>query len=138
MMALLRNKKGFSLLELLIAISLLAIGLLATANMQSVAINANSIANTLTVATSIGENVLEKLMSLRSNDPILNTNVGPPGTVFDLDPATAETSLTVMGAGTYTASYTIQTNTPIANITTIMVTVTVGGRNVQFTGYKRV
>ena len=54
---------GFTLLEVILAISLLMVGLLAVASMQVSAINGNAQANRLSEATALAQNKLEELMS---------------------------------------------------------------------------
>lgn len=116
-----KRQQGFTLLELLVAVSLLAIGLLAAASMQGVAINANSIANKSSVSTSIAQEVMETLMSLPVDDPTVVTETA--NAIWDLDPATAETTMTFPSAGTYEALYTAQLDSPTASVTTFIVTV---------------
>ena len=43
------NQQGFTLLEMLVALMIMTIGLLAVATMQAVALNANSVANRVSV-----------------------------------------------------------------------------------------
>lgn len=132
------NDKGFTLVELLMAVSLLAIGLFAVAGMQTVAMNANAIANKLSVSTSIAQEVMEDIMSWPQDSPALNTSAS--SVVYDLDRATAATTIAVTGAGTFSATYTTTTNTPITDVTQIDVTVTctTGGiQPVTIRSYKR-
>lgn len=56
--------KGFTLLEILIAISILTVGLLAVASMQISAMRANSFAGGVTEGTTWTGDQLEKLMAL--------------------------------------------------------------------------
>ncbi len=116
-----KRQQGFTLLELLIAVSLLAIGLLAAASMQGVAINANSFANKNSISTSIAQEVMETLMSLPIDSPTVVTAV--TDSTWDLDPGTAGTTIAVPAGGTYEAIYTAHTNTPTASVTTFIVTV---------------
>jgi len=95
-----------------------------------------------------GEEVLEKMLALRSTDPILNADTAGE-VVFDLDPDSAANTITIPGAGPCGATYTIDAGSPVPNITTIVVTITVGTpilvggievgtHQIVFTGYKRV
>ena len=71
------NEKGFSLIEILIAITVFAIGILAVGKMQITAIKGNSFANDLTKATTLAQDRMEKLIGLSYTDPLLddtNTN----------------------------------------------------------------
>ena len=65
------NEKGFSLIEILIAITVFAIGILAVGKMQIAAIKGNSFANDLTKATTLAQDRMEKLIGLSYTDPLL-------------------------------------------------------------------
>ncbi len=107
------NQNGFTLLELLVAISIIAVGLLAAASMQGIAINANSVSNKVSVGSSLAQQVAEDLLSSSSTGTILTTN----GTYnYMLDPANGSNQLTIRGSGTYRAQYTTDT-APIAGVT---------------------
>ena len=58
------NQKGFTLLEVIVAISILTIGLLAVASMQVSAIRGNASAYGITEATSWASDQIEKLIVL--------------------------------------------------------------------------
>ena len=53
------NHKGFSLIELLIALTLLAVGMMAVASMQTVAIGSNDIANKNSELAALAQQVME-------------------------------------------------------------------------------
>ena len=137
------NEKGFSLLELLIAIMLLTTGLLAVASMQETALGANGIANKNTLLASLAQGVQEDIMSWQETDTRLQANVA--NAAYDLDPATAGTTYVSPGTiGTFTATYSITANAfingaTIANVAQIDVTVTdaKSNRSISLTSYKR-
>jgi type IV pilus assembly protein PilV len=56
-----RNERGFTLLEILIGISIFSIGVLAVATMQISAIRGNRLGNEVTQATFLAEDKLEEL-----------------------------------------------------------------------------
>lgn len=60
---LLSDKSGFSLIEVIIAISILAIGILTVTSLQVSAIRGNSSANKITAATTLADQRMEALKS---------------------------------------------------------------------------
>ena len=133
------NERGFTMVEMLIAILLMTIGLLAVLTMQDVALNANSISMRLTVATSLSQEALEDILAWDpDNHAELKTSTA--NAVYDLDPNASATSITVPGAGSYNATYTTTVG-PASGIpkglTKVIVTVTGAGRSVTVTGFKR-
>ena len=76
-----RHNGGFTLMEVLIAIAVFAIGMLAVGSMQISAVNNNFAARMRTEATILGSEKMEELMSLANyNDPLLsddNTHTWP-------------------------------------------------------------
>ena len=67
-MNLLTNKKGFTILEVLIAISLLAIGMMALATLQSSGIRGNDLGNRTTQALALAQDKLEELINADAID----------------------------------------------------------------------
>ena len=65
------DEQGFTLIEILIAITVFAIGILAVGKMQITAIQGNSRANHLTEAVTLAQSKIEELISLNYNDPLL-------------------------------------------------------------------
>lgn len=134
-----KNEKGFSLVELLVAITILAIGLLAVAGMQSSAINYNSWANRLSTATSLAQEAMEDILAKDAGDLIFSASTIPPAPPYDLNgPNTAGNDIIISGAGTFSATRTITINiNGITGLVQIDVSVTGGNRTVTLTGYKR-
>ncbi len=58
-----KKEPGFTLLEVIIAIFILTVGLLAVANMQIMAIGVNSYARHVSDSTTLAQSKLEELMS---------------------------------------------------------------------------
>ena len=67
---------GFTLIEVIVAISILTVGLLAVASMQTAAIQGNFFAYRTTQATTIAQDRLEYLMSLPYDDDALKNGNG--------------------------------------------------------------
>jgi type IV pilus assembly protein PilV len=131
------NCRGFTLVEVLMAMTILAVGLLSIAGMQVVALKTNSSANTLTVNAALVEGIMEQILSWPLDDPRL---VDVNDRVWDFDETTAVVDATfpVAGGGLYSATYSVVTNYdsgsgPIANVTRIEVKVTQvdAGQNVM-------
>jgi prepilin-type N-terminal cleavage/methylation domain-containing protein len=70
------REAGFTLLEIIVAISILTFGILAVASMQSAAIRGNQLGYRLTEGSTLAQDRLEFLLSKPYNDPLLNTGTG--------------------------------------------------------------
>ena len=77
------NQKGFSLIEILIAMAIFAFGILAVAAMQIKAIQGNSFAGGMTEATNVAQNKMEELIALPYNDAHLTDESGDLDTGLD-------------------------------------------------------
>lgn len=66
---------GFTVIEVMIAITILAIGLLGIASMQMNAIRGNSLSDNITCALALAEDKMEELMGLDYSDPALEDSV---------------------------------------------------------------
>ena len=75
------KKEGFSLIEVLIGLTLLAIGLLAIAGLQVTSVRGNFFSNNLMQATYVAQDRLEFLKNISYTDGALNTGNHPNGTV---------------------------------------------------------
>ena len=98
-MPVLKNtQSGFSLIEMLFAVVILAIGLLGLAQLQVTAMKANSQSATSMAATALAQQAIEKIMAWPSDDP--NLDATGTGTF---------PSVVVAGAGTYTITWSVET-----------------------------
>jgi type IV pilus assembly protein PilV len=110
------NKKdasGFTLLEVLIGISILTIGLLAIAKMQVSAIDGNFFSKNTTAALTLAEEKMEDLLGRDLLDSDLEDGTHDEGHVDESGEA----------GGLYHRSWTVADNTPIPNTKTITITV---------------
>lgn len=116
-MSLLKNSKrssshdvesGFTLVEILVAVSVFAIGLLAVATMLDTAIQYNASARLITEATEIAHGQMEKLMSAPYDDADLDGALSPYGPHI---------------IANHNVSWTVQENVPMAAMKTIVLTV---------------
>ena len=123
------NQDGFTLVELLVALTIFAIGLLSIAGMQITAIRTNSSANTLTAATAVAEGALEEILSRQVDDSIYVAG-DSTGNVWG--------ATTLTGAGTYTTTFDVDMDyNGVPNVALITVRVTGAGRTVTLVGFKR-
>ena len=135
-----KNSKGFTLVELLVALTLLSVGILSMVQMQIVAIQSNSISNKLSVASSLAQEVMDDIQSWDINNPPVTGAFTSPTTTAAYDRLSFNNpakSFTVQSAGTYAATYSITLVQPDLTSAFISVTVTGGGRTVTLTSIKR-
>jgi len=137
------NQKGFSLVELLVAIMLFSIGIMAIATIQDIAIRENRHANTIASAGAIAQEVMENILSWDSSDARFPSSGSVTANYAQLGSTGNAASVLIPGAGTFTATYTMTANAQlngagatIADFTRIDVTVTNGTISYTLTGYK--
>ncbi|RJR36986.1 MAG: prepilin-type N-terminal cleavage/methylation domain-containing protein [Desulfobacteraceae bacterium] len=97
------GQAGFTLLEVVVAISVLTVGLLAVASMQISGINGNKLGSTLTEGTTIAEDRLEKLIALPYVD--------------------VKSSTSPQQYGHYSVSWTVTEGSPLPNTKRVSITV---------------
>jgi len=110
-----KKDEGFTLIEVVVAVSIFAVGLLAIAVMHTSAIRANSTAGKITELSTWGLDRVEQLMSLPYNDPLLGVAGNPHQVTSD----------------GYTVSWTISDNNPTQNTKLIRMTVTGRGKTLN-------
>ena len=71
------NDNGFTLIEILIATSIFAVGFLAVASLQISAGKSNRTASEITAAVNIASDQMEQLMSIASDDSDLDPAANP-------------------------------------------------------------
>ena len=103
------GENGFTLIEILIAISIFAIGMLAVASMQISGIQGNGTAKALTGASTWASDRIERLMALSYDHA-------------DLTPG-AHPAVTPDPDNRYSLSWQVTENAPINNVKTIAVTI---------------
>jgi type IV pilus modification protein PilV len=124
-------EKGFTLIELAIAMLLLAVGILSVLAMQSVAFKSNSIANQLSVANTLAEEALEDLLSKDASLGVFQaTNTtGIAYSGYPVVPATSPVTYTGTvkdpTGGSYSATYTVVVGTSSNGIPSGMCSVAV-------------
>ena len=99
---------GFTLIEVLIAIAIFSIGILAIAKMQLDSVSGNTSARMYTEAGMYITNRIEQLMALPYNDTLLDSAGNPHEDT----------------QGVYDITWTVSDDTPMTNTKTIHVTIT--------------
>jgi type IV pilus assembly protein PilV len=75
------NKKGFTLIEVLVGMVLLAIGLLAIAGMQMTSVRGNFFSSNMTQASILAQDRMEALKNLPYADPALTVGTHNDGLI---------------------------------------------------------
>jgi type IV pilus assembly protein PilV len=101
----LENRKGFTLLEVMIALVILAVGLLGLASLQIMAIKSNSYGQQMTVASTMAQNQLEQLRRTT-------------GTL-----TSGGDSVTDQNGIAYTRIWTVTPNSPQTGASTVVITI---------------
>ncbi len=110
MSTIIENEKGFTLIEVLIAMVILTVGILAMMTMQTRAVTANYRASTMTRASSVAAEQMERFQLIDYLDSTLTNGVHPAVA----DPAT-----------NYPITWTVTDNSPVIGTKRIAVTVQV-------------
>jgi prepilin-type N-terminal cleavage/methylation domain-containing protein len=146
------GNKGFTLIEVLIAIAIFSIGVLAVGAMQVSSVKDNAIARGVTKKASLAADRMEKLLALPYDDPQLSAGSHPvdgidndgDGDIDEGDNASEEDGIDNDNdgqidesgeSGFITISWTVQDDTPLTGTKTIDVTVT---RTTVFGGQRQV
>ncbi len=120
------DQGGFTLIEVLIAMAIFAIGILGVAAMQLSSVRGNTSAGNVTANTFILKDRMESIMSLSYGNAVdLSAGVHTPaqdadGVDNDADGTTDEAG----ESGPITISYTVADDTPVSRTKTITYTVT--------------
>lgn len=124
-----RREGGFTLLEVIIAVAILAFGILAVASMQAASIRGNAFASGATQGATWAADQMEKLMALPYDDAdLVDTDAdgaaGLGDTAFDNDPGTAGDADHLVNQGRFAVQWNIADNQVINNTKTVAVVVT--------------
>jgi type IV pilus assembly protein PilV len=116
-----KKDEGYSILEVLIAISIFAVGMLAVAAMQTSAIKVNSTAGQISERATWGQDKMEELLAKPYDDSDLDASGNPH----------QETT-----SDGFTVQWSIIDPGPVANTKRINVTVTGRGKTSRFSCIK--
>jgi prepilin-type N-terminal cleavage/methylation domain-containing protein len=116
-----RNNEGYTLIEVLVAIAILAVGLLAIATMQISSIRVNDTARRMTRRATMAQDRLENLMSLGYTHAVLS-----PGSHTDGSAPSG-----------YSISWTVSTGGTLPPLTKLIrVNVSQGGKTTSMSNIK--
>ena len=125
-----QNDTGFTIIEVVIAISILAVGLLGVAAMQTSAIQVNSAAGRMTTRMNWAQDRMEELKAMPFSDPWLEAAGNPPG----VDSAGNTHEQTTSDG--YAVRWDVDEGEPVLNTKRIVVTVTGKGKTSRLTCMK--
>ena len=109
-----RTDDGFTLIEIMIAMAILAVGLLGIAAAQLAALHLSSKSRNLTIAMHLAQEKIEEFHALPAAS--LPATGNDPDNPIDLNPSDDDET-------TYNRRWTISPNSPVANMTTMLVQV---------------
>ena len=93
-----KMQAGFTLVELLVAVVILAIGLLGLVQLQVTAIKTNSQSMTSTASKALAQKVVEEFAAMDADDPLfVDGATGTWGPTYQTE-----------GGGTYTVTYSVE------------------------------
>lgn len=135
------NSDGFTLIEVLIAIAIFSLGIMAVGSMQLSSVRGNALARGVTKKASLASDRMEKLLSLAYTDPLLSAgehSVAVGSFTADTDGIDNDNDGQIDESGEtgfISISWNVQDDTPLSDTKTIDVTVT---RTTAFGGQRRI
>ncbi len=116
------NSKGFTLIEIMIAMVIFSIGLLAVATMQISSIDGNSTAYHLSEAVALAQDKTEELMAMNYEYTDLTDTDGDGNNGGGLDDTGGNADFSILN-GIYTVNWNVSTDFPIDNTKSVRVIV---------------
>jgi prepilin-type N-terminal cleavage/methylation domain-containing protein len=105
-----KNESAFTLIEVLVGLTILAVGLLAIASLHVTSIRGNSFSGNLMQATYVGQDRLEFLKHLPANSPRLQKNQYNDGNTTISGIVFNRTYEVVINGNLKTINYTVKWN----------------------------
>lgn len=137
------NENGFTLIEVLIAITLLAVGLLGVAGMQTNAMMGNTFSRTGTEAVVLAEEMVDRIRTNAGTNPVVYNGIDTSGSC-DLTPTRLKNDcdawksrISDSNLKNAVGTVSVAKDQPLENTATVEVKLTwggaIGGRSVVFT-----
>ena len=86
------NEKGFTLIEVLVAVFLLAVGMMSAASMQTTAISGNKFSKDTSLAIELAEEMIDRIRINGGNSPHKYHGIDTRGTCGGADPVLGDCS----------------------------------------------
>ncbi len=135
------NSHGFTLIEVLIAVFILSVGMLAVAGMQSTAIRGNASAGEAEIAVQLAEEMIDRMRVNAATNPEIYNGVNTAAACGGAEPALGDCTQwksrleNSVGLGDAVGTITVQNGVPFSKVATIIVTVTWRNRTLQLTTF---
>ncbi|NOR18137.1 prepilin-type N-terminal cleavage/methylation domain-containing protein, partial [candidate division WOR-3 bacterium] len=126
-----RNSSGFTLVEILVSITILSIGILAVSQMTVMGLRVNTVVNQRMYARVVMSRVFEDLHNLPSNDAWLFDTDGT-NNLNDIDTSNADHYKTITDTTamySYLSIWNVADNIPETNIKTVRIHILWGPNN---------
>jgi type IV pilus modification protein PilV len=81
-----KNEKGFTLIEVLVAVFLLAVGMMSAASMQTAAISGNKFSKDTSLAIELAEEMMDRIRINAGREPHKYDGIDTSGTCPNSDP----------------------------------------------------
>jgi len=127
------NKSGFTLIEALVAIVILAVGVLSVVSMQGTGIYGNAKANRITNASTVSTDHIESLFNMDWDDPTLADTDPPKDGIAGINNTTAATADGTRSSadGLYTIYWNVAEEYPMPNLKKIRVIIVSNRENIN-------
>ncbi len=120
----LQNDDGFTLLEIIAAISILTVGILAVGAMQISSIRGNDLASNLTEASTVAQDKIEHIIALDYNHSDLQDTNGSGTSGMDNTETNPDFGPEASDDGRYSLYWNVAPDYPLVDTKTIRVIVT--------------